>query len=88
MRTAFPHQLPPNVLVQFPAGSWGFVGSVDARLAYVTEDGAEPTQEQLEDARSFGPQLARVKTRSWPTAAAALAAAAELGLTVDGSAAR
>ncbi len=27
-------RFPTNVLIRYPTGRWGFVGSVDARLAY------------------------------------------------------
>ncbi len=32
-------QLPPNCLIMNPAGSYSFVGRVDARLGYVRKDG-------------------------------------------------
>lgn len=62
-------------LIKFPASTWGFVGSVPSNLTYVTKEGKRPTAEQFETARSFGPRLAGVKTRSWKTKAAALRAA-------------
>lgn len=71
--------LPKNSLIQYPTGRWGFVGSVDARLAYVAKDGSTPTKKMLQDALTFGPNLAGVKTRAWNTKEEALQAAKELG---------
>lgn len=74
--------LPEHCLIQFPAGSWGFVGSVDTRLAFVSKDGSEATAEQIKNAQQFGPRLAGVKTRSWETKQDAIDAAAALGYDV------
>ncbi len=65
--------LPANNLIE-NNGYWFFVGKVDAKLAYVTKDGKEPTEQQLKDARQVGPQLAGLRTRGWPSKEAALAA--------------
>lgn len=75
--------LPPNGIIHYPSGRWGFVGSVDARLAYESNDGNPATEEELENARSFGPRVAGVKTRTWATKEEAEKAAADLGLEVS-----
>ena len=62
-------------LIQFPAGTWGFVGSVPMKLALVTKDGKTPTEEQFAAANQVGPKMAGLKTRSWKTKAVALRAA-------------
>ena len=73
-------KLPTNSLIQYPSGRWGFVGRVDAELAYVdAATGGPATPEQMKDARQFGPRLARVKERAWDTAEEALAAARAVG---------
>jgi hypothetical protein len=73
-----PMRLPENALIQTPSGAWSFVGRVDARLAYVTKDGFQPSERQMSDARSFGPGLIGLKTRVVPTRAAAEMALADL----------
>ena len=76
-------KLPPNVIDQFPSGKWGFSGSVDARLAYVTKDGGTPTEKQFKDAIQVGPGIIGLRTRVWPTMEDALREAARIGATVD-----
>lgn len=71
--------LPKNQLIQFPTGSWGFVGSVHAALAYIQADGSPATDAQLERCRQFGPRLAHLKTRCWPSRAEALQALETVG---------
>lgn len=44
-------RLPQNCLNHYPSGRWGFVGSVDARLAYVRKDGSPATDDDLAGAR-------------------------------------
>jgi hypothetical protein len=84
-------RLPPNVLIHhspskaYPRGAWGFVGSVDARLGYVSEDGSEATPQQLADAASFGPRLAGVKSRLFRSKRDALAFARSIGVEVSHS---
>jgi hypothetical protein len=75
-------KLPPNCLIRNPAGSFSFVGSVDARLGYVCKDGSAPTDEQLRKAAQFGPGLIGLRTRTYPTQEAAIAAAEAIGATV------
>lgn len=77
-------KLPPNNLMQFPSGRWGFVGSVDARLSIVQLDGSPATPDQIRKAASFGIGIMRheIRTRSWETRADAIAAAAELGVMI------
>ncbi len=68
---------PNHDLLQYPNGSWGFCGKVDVDLAYVQEDGTKATDSQLETAAKRGPQIAGLKTRTWVTREAALAALAD-----------
>lgn len=72
-------KLPAHELIQ-SNGHWLFVGSVDACLAYQTKDGQTPTDQQLEDARKFGPGIIGLRARSWPTREAAVSAAFALGI--------
>ena len=65
-------KLRENIVEQYPTGRWGFVGSVRADLAYIQRDGSPATEEQLKKCLQFGPRLARLKTRTWPTEEAAL----------------
>lgn len=67
-------RLPKNALIQHSTGRWGFVGSVSGVLAYTTKDGKTPTEKQLKDAQQVGPRIAGLKSRSWATKAAAMAA--------------
>lgn len=71
-------KLPANVITQYPSGRWGFVGGVDARLAYVTLAGETPTDDQLWAVRLCGPRMAGLKSRSFATEADARAALASL----------
>jgi hypothetical protein len=75
--------LPTNVVIQFPSGRWGFVGHVDARLAYAMKDGspvAAPLIAELRESSNPGmvESLRGVVTRTWGTEAEALAAAQEV----------
>ena len=67
-------KLPDNVVHQCPSGRWAFVGHVEAALAYVTKGGTAPSDEQVDNAQRFGPALAGLQPRTWPTREAALAA--------------
>lgn len=64
-------------VIQNPTGTWSFVGRVPAHLALVMKDGSPVTAEAAKIASSFGPALAKVRTRSWPTKEEALAAASQ-----------
>lgn len=73
-------------VIQYPVGTYGFVGSVPAVLAYASDDA-----ELLAIAAQSGPGLARsiaaregktFKTCTWATRADAIAAAAAAGFTV------
>ena len=75
----------PQSLIQFPSGRWGFVGRVDARLAYTAKDGSPADPAEIVKAKNFGPALANVKTCSWATAEEAIAAAEAIGATVTRS---
>jgi len=59
-------------VIKYPTGRWGFVGSVPAHLAYLTEDGQRPTVKQFQNAAIAGPRIAGLVTRTWETEAAAL----------------
>ena len=59
-----------------PSGTYGYVGSVPAELAYV-----DATPEQVKIAREFGPRLARVVNRTFATEQEAVDYAAERGYT-------
>lgn len=65
-------KLPANVVNQFPSGRWGFVGRVNAELAYVTNDGQAPSQKQIENAQRFGPGIAGLRPRTWASKSDAL----------------
>lgn len=69
-------------IVKNPSGTYSFVGTVPVELAWATEDGKTPSEEQVKIAVQCGPRFARLKTRTWPTAEAALKEAEELGYTV------
>jgi hypothetical protein len=75
-------KLPSNALIQFPSGRWGYVGSVDMRLAFVRKDGTECTAQDVENAAIAGPAFAGLKTKAWDTKDAAIAAAAAIGIVV------
>jgi hypothetical protein len=66
-------------LIEFSPGCWVFRGRVPAALCYEAKDGTPATQQQMEDARSFGPRLAGVRSRSWTTREDAVAAAEMIG---------
>ena len=68
-------------LIQNPSGTYSFVGDVPVELAWVTEDGGVPSEEQVKIAAQFGPRFAKVKEREWPTAEEALKEAEALGYT-------
>jgi len=82
----------PLVLQENRNGVWSFVGSVPADLAYETDAPPGEARDDLFRAASLcGPGLARdiaarrgftFKSRTWPTEADALAAAAEIGAMV------
>lgn len=76
-------KLPSNSVMQYPSGRWGFVGSVDSRLAYVRKDGSEATEDDLSSARIAGPNVAGLKTRTFDTKEAALAAAEAISAEVS-----
>jgi hypothetical protein len=78
----------PLSVIQFPVGSWGFVGSVPVELRWVYDD-----LQDCRDAAAYGERLARLKahregrrfaTRTWPTQSAAVADAKAAGYVVAG----
>ena len=72
--------LPQNVVIECPNGRYSFAGSVSAELRFITRDGGTPTAEQIENARSFGPNVAGLRSRTWDTREGAIAAAESLGV--------
>lgn len=76
-------ELPKHVLIQHSTGRWGFVGTVDGRLAYIGKDGSPATEAQLKSASQCGPGFVGLKTRTWETQAEAEAAAAEIGAPIS-----
>jgi len=66
-------------LIQFPAGTWGFVGRVPAVLRYRCKDGAPLTDKDVDNAAIAGPRMAGLETMSWPTKEEAEQAAQEIG---------
>ena len=75
--------LPANSVIRYPSGRWGFVGSVDARLAFIGADGHEPTADELRRVALVGLGIVKsVKTRAWDTREEAIAAAEAIGLEV------
>jgi hypothetical protein len=73
------HNLPDNVVIQFPSGQWGFVGRVDARLMYEQKDGSPASAEQIAKVMQHGSGLVRdVQRRTWDTKEEALTAAQQL----------
>jgi hypothetical protein len=75
-------KLPPNKVIQYPSGRWGFVGSVDARLSFVRKDGSTPSPKEFQDAQLVGPQMVGLKTRSWGSREEAIEEARRLGLPI------
>jgi hypothetical protein len=79
-------KLPANSVIHFPSGKWGFVGSVDVRLAMVLDGQVIETEEQLAEAarcyqvEMYGMVRRRLTSRVWDSQEEALQAAAALGL--------
>ncbi len=69
-------------VIQNPSGTWSFVGSVPVILGYTNKEGGEPSEQQIQDARQCGPQLAGIKCRSFPTKDEAIDVARQLGYEV------
>lgn len=80
-------RLPENHLSQYPNGKWGFSGSVDVRLNYLTRDGHEidlkRDAEVINNLRQHGPRLAGVKSRVYDTPYDAMLAAKKLGSNIQ-----
>lgn len=77
--------LPQNVVMLNPAGTWSFVGAVDIRLSYFRRDGQPLTEQEVSGIRSHGAGLYRktIGSCTWPTREAAIAAADAIGATVS-----
>lgn len=79
-------KLPQNCVIQFPSGTWGFVGSVDIRLGYLLDGHTINTDEDVATAASFSGIEARfrprLKTRTYPTKEDAELAAESINATV------
>ena len=54
-------------LIQFPAGTWGYVGRVPAYLRFRRQDGVALTDKDVSNAAIAGPRMAGLETRSWVT---------------------
>jgi hypothetical protein len=76
-------RLPPNHLNLFPSGKWGFVGSVDVRLSYLTPEGHELDLKKdakfIESISQAGPGIVKAKSRVFATPYDAMEAAKKLG---------
>ena len=59
-------------------GLYVWCGTIDPRLAYCRLGGSEATDKELQEARKYGPKLAGLQRRTWPTRAAAEVAAQAL----------
>lgn len=60
--------------VQAPSGRWYIAGSAPAELALEQPDGSAVTPEQARSAAQVGPRMAGVRTRTWTTRDALVAA--------------
>ncbi len=77
-------RLPLNNVMQYPTGRWGFVGTVDGRLAAEHTDGTPLTEQEMIDCRKFGRGLFKnIRSRSWETREEAIAAADAIGAEVS-----
>jgi hypothetical protein len=61
-------KLPANNLIQYPGGRWGFVGRVNARLAYTRKDGSLLTDEDVKTLATCQSPGLLFKCRSFATA--------------------
>jgi hypothetical protein len=79
-------KLPSNTLIGYENGKWGFVGSVDVRLAKLLDGQVIETEDQLAEAarryqvEMYGMVRRRLTSRVWDSQEEALQAAAALGL--------
>ena len=71
--------MPALNLQQTPNGRYHFVGQVPARLAMMRKDGQPLTDEDIENGRHVGVEIAGLKNRSWPDEYSALADAVREG---------
>ncbi len=73
-------RLPKNVVIQFPSGKWGFVGSVSVSLLYLLDGEIVSTDVQIAEVRKWHgvPFQKRLKTRVWDTKEDAERAALEI----------
>ena len=71
--------MPKLNLIETPNGRFHFVGNVPASLALMRKDGQPLTDEDIENGRHVGVEIARLKTRSWPDKYSALADAVREG---------
>ena len=75
-------RLPANALIEWRPGIWGFAGRCAAGLLYTEKDGSALTEKTAVDTAHFGAGLTGAKSRVFPSRAAAVAAAAEVGIQV------
>jgi hypothetical protein len=73
-------------MMENPANTFSFVGSVPAVLAYEQLDGADITEQQAKQIRQFGPGLfkASIRSRAWASREEAVAFAASRGFSAQG----
>ncbi len=69
-------------LIQYPSGTWGFVGRVPASLSYENMDGTPISNEDARNIASHGAGLFRKRIRSisFETPRDAIIAAREIGI--------
>lgn len=77
----------PLSVIQFPVGTWGFVGRVPSDLAFVS-DSEELTQIAIKHGSGIARDIAKkegktFRTRTWVTKEGAVSAAVALGYEVD-----
>jgi hypothetical protein len=73
-------------LLENPANTFSFVGSVPFVLAYEQVDGSDITEQQAKQIRQFGPGLFKssIRSRGWTSREQAVAFAASRGFSVQG----
>ena len=66
-------------VIQYPSGTFGFVGSVPVQLAYVTKAGNTVTNEEVESQMRLPASYRTIKSRSFISAEEAWNEAVRLG---------
>ncbi len=70
-------------LIQYPSGAYGFAGSVPLRLAYLSKTGDFVTAEQVEREMRLPASARTIKSRSFISPEAAIAAAKLVGCNFE-----